>query len=54
MQFDEFREPFSFGGIGKSRFGTGDITGDGCVEFFTERIKVTTKWSMPAEKSWLS
>ena len=38
------REPFSFGGCKASRFGDGDITGDGGIEFFTERRKVTTKW----------
>ncbi|KAH9270503.1 hypothetical protein BASA83_007315 [Batrachochytrium salamandrivorans] len=48
------REPFSFGGIGKSRFGWGDITGDSAVEFFSERRKVTTKWTLPTEQSWLS
>ena len=34
------REPFSFGGMfgTTSKFGTGqDITGDGCMEFFTNR-----------------
>lgn len=41
------REPFSFGGLygTKSKFGDFDITGDGAMEFFTNRIKVTTKWS---------
>ncbi len=37
------REPFSFGGIRKSKYGNSDITGDGGVSFFTERRKVTTK-----------
>lgn len=37
------REPFSFGGINKSKFGDFDITGDGAMEFFTERRKITTK-----------
>jgi len=48
------REPFSFGGMGASMFGDSDITGDGGVEFFTQRKKVTTKWGIPAEQSWLS
>eukprot|EP01035_Chromulina_nebulosa_P020265 gene20265-26309_t len=41
------REPFSFGGLygTKSKFGDFDITGDGAMEFFSNRIKVTTKWS---------
>lgn len=40
------REPFSFGGHGEtiSKFGELDITGDGCVAFFSHRRKVTTKW----------
>jgi len=38
------REPFSFGGINQSKFGCSDITGDGGIEFFTQRKKITTKW----------
>ena len=38
------REPFSFGGTKRSKFGIGDITGDGLVEFGTIRRKITTKW----------
>lgn len=40
------REPFSFGGLygTLSKFGDSDITGDGGLEFFTTRRKVTTKW----------
>ena len=42
------REPFSFGGLygTKSKYGTyhGDITGDSAIEFFTNRVKVTSKW----------
>jgi len=41
------REPFSFGGTKKSKFGEHDITGDGGIEFFTLRRKVTTKWTPP-------
>lgn len=42
------REPFSFGGLAgtKSKFGDMDITGDGGLEFFTHRIKVTSKWPL--------
>ncbi|KAJ1391460.1 hypothetical protein B484DRAFT_408728, partial [Ochromonadaceae sp. CCMP2298] len=38
--------PFSFGGLygTKSKFGDCDITGDGAMEFFSNRIKVTSKW----------
>jgi methylmalonic acid semialdehyde dehydrogenase len=41
------REPFSFGGLygTKSKFGDYDITGDGAMEFFTNRKKITSKWT---------
>jgi acyl-CoA reductase-like NAD-dependent aldehyde dehydrogenase len=41
------REPFSFGGLygTDSKFGDMDTTGDGAVEFFTNRIKITSKWA---------
>ena len=41
------REPFSFGGLygTKSKYGDCDITGDGAMEFFTNRRKITTKWT---------
>jgi acyl-CoA reductase-like NAD-dependent aldehyde dehydrogenase len=40
------REPFSFGGLygTVSKFGDMDITGDAGIEFFSNRIKVTSKW----------
>jgi len=40
------REPFSFGGLygTNSKYGDMDITGDGAMEFFSNRIKITTKW----------
>jgi hypothetical protein len=40
-------EPFSFGGLygTLSKFGNSDITGDGAMEFFSNRIKVTSKWT---------
>jgi NAD-dependent aldehyde dehydrogenases len=43
------REPFSFGGLygTLSKYGEMDITGDGAIEFFSNRIKVTTKWILP-------
>lgn len=43
------REPFSFGGLygTRSKYGDMDITGDGAMEFFTNRIKVTSKWTIP-------
>lgn len=44
------REPFSFGGWNKSRFGDLDITGEGGLEFWTRRKKITTKWNPPTNK----
>lgn len=51
------REPFSFGGWNKSRFGDLDITGEHSLEFFTKKKKVTTKWNPPQNKGhgdWMS
>ncbi|KAF9979310.1 hypothetical protein BGZ73_000004 [Actinomortierella ambigua] len=49
------REPFSFGGWNRSRFGNHcDITGDGGIEFFSARRKVTTKWVRQENASWMS
>lgn len=48
------REPFSFGGINQSKFGHGDITGSGGVEFWSNRKKVTTKWYQITNKNWMS
>src|SRR5260370_24046310 len=39
------REPFSFGGWNESKFGVGDITGRGSIEFWTQAKKITTKWN---------
>jgi malonate-semialdehyde dehydrogenase (acetylating)/methylmalonate-semialdehyde dehydrogenase len=48
------REPFSFGGINDSRFGHGDITGQGGVEFWSYLKKVTRKWTARTDGSWMS
>jgi methylmalonic acid semialdehyde dehydrogenase len=50
------REPFSFGGLygTRSKFGDMDITGDGALEFFTHRIKISTKWPISSSSSSLS
>jgi malonate-semialdehyde dehydrogenase (acetylating)/methylmalonate-semialdehyde dehydrogenase len=48
------REPFSFGGTKESRFGNGDITGAGGVEFWSNRKKITTKWALHTDKNWMS
>jgi hypothetical protein len=38
-----------FGGLygTRSKYGDMDITGDGAIEFFTNRIKITSKWPTP-------
>ncbi len=48
------REPFSFGGTKDSKFGTGDITGVGGVEFWSRRKKVTSKWALHSDNNWMS
>ena len=48
------REPFSFGGWNESKFGVGDITGRGSIEFFTQAKKMTTKWNKEAGVNWMS
>ncbi len=48
------REPFSFGGWNESRFGVGDITGRGSIEFWTQAKKMTTKWNRDAGVNWMS
>jgi malonate-semialdehyde dehydrogenase (acetylating)/methylmalonate-semialdehyde dehydrogenase len=52
------REPFSFGGTKRSRFGHGDITGLGGVELWTQLKKVTAKWAKLDDSgghgSWMS
>ena len=45
------REPFSFGGMNASNFGIGDVTGDNCMEFFTQRKKITQKWVPPQDQN---
>ncbi|MBL8997370.1 MAG: CoA-acylating methylmalonate-semialdehyde dehydrogenase [Gemmatimonadetes bacterium] len=48
------REPFSFGGWNESKFGVGDITGRGSIEFWTQAKKMTTKWNSEAGVNWMS
>ena len=48
------REPFPFGGWNDSKFGVGDITGKGSVEFWTKAKKITTKWNAEAGTNWMS
>jgi malonate-semialdehyde dehydrogenase (acetylating)/methylmalonate-semialdehyde dehydrogenase len=48
------REPFSFGGTKSSKFGSGDITGWGGVEHWSNRKKITTKWAAQSDRNWMS
>ncbi|MBF0280511.1 MAG: CoA-acylating methylmalonate-semialdehyde dehydrogenase [SAR324 cluster bacterium] len=48
------REPFSFGGWNDSRYGTGDLTGEDGIYFWTKNKKVTTKWVNPNNPDWMS
>jgi malonate-semialdehyde dehydrogenase (acetylating) / methylmalonate-semialdehyde dehydrogenase len=48
------REPFGFGGWNESKFGVGDITGRGSIEFWTKSKKMTTKWNKEAAVNWMS
>lgn len=48
------REPFSFGGWNLSRFGDGDITGPGAIEFWSQPQKITTKWDSKSGCNWMS
>jgi malonate-semialdehyde dehydrogenase (acetylating)/methylmalonate-semialdehyde dehydrogenase len=48
------REPFGFGGWNESRFGVGDITGRGSIEFWTKSKKMTTKWNREHGTNWMS
>ena len=38
------REPFSFGGWNESKFGVGEITGRGSIEFWSQEKKITSRW----------
>ncbi len=48
------REPFSFGGINASKYGHGDITGPGSLDFWSNVKKVTTKWEAQSDSGWMS
>jgi malonate-semialdehyde dehydrogenase (acetylating)/methylmalonate-semialdehyde dehydrogenase len=48
------REPFAFGGWKDSKFGVGDITGMDGFHFFTRSRKVTTRWSVAGDQTWMS
>lgn len=48
------REPFSFGGINASKFGHGDITGHHSLDFWSNVKKITTKWEVQKDSTWMS
>jgi len=48
------REPFSFGGIAASKFGSGDITGEHSLNFWSDIRKITTKWEKQNDNNWMS
>jgi malonate-semialdehyde dehydrogenase (acetylating)/methylmalonate-semialdehyde dehydrogenase len=48
------REPFSFAGWNDSRFGHGDMTGYDGFRFWTQPKKVTTRWEVARDATWMS
>ncbi len=47
------REPFGFGGWNDSAFGAGNITGWDGYRFWTRQRKVTTKWAVQKDTTWM-
>jgi malonate-semialdehyde dehydrogenase (acetylating)/methylmalonate-semialdehyde dehydrogenase len=47
------REPFSFAGWNDSRFGAGDMTGADGYRFWTQLRKVTAKWALQKDATWM-
>jgi malonate-semialdehyde dehydrogenase (acetylating)/methylmalonate-semialdehyde dehydrogenase len=48
------REPFAFGGWNDSKFGHGDITGYDGFRFWTRPRKVTQRWEVAHDATWMS
>lgn len=48
------REPFGFGGWNDSCFGTGNITGWDGYRFWTRQRKITSKWALQRDQTWMS
>ena len=48
------REPFGFGGWNHSKFGQGNITGWDGFRFWTEQRKITSKWALQSDQTWMS
>ncbi|MFN3202186.1 MAG: CoA-acylating methylmalonate-semialdehyde dehydrogenase [Bradymonadia bacterium] len=48
------REPFAFGGWNDSKFGNGDMTGYDGFRFWTRPRKVTSRWEVAKDATWMS
>ena len=48
------REPFSFGGSKHSKFGSGDMTGPAGIELWSNLKKITSKWALSEDATWMS
>ena len=48
------REPFAFGGWNDSKFGHGDISGHDGFRFWTQPRKVTRRWEVSGDETWMS
>ena len=48
------REPFGFSGWNDSKFGHGNITGWDGFRFWTRPRKVTSKWALQKDQTWMS
>ncbi|MCA9566866.1 MAG: CoA-acylating methylmalonate-semialdehyde dehydrogenase [Myxococcales bacterium] len=48
------REPFGFGGWNDSKFGHGNITGWDGYRFWTRVRKITSKWALQKDTTWMS
>jgi malonate-semialdehyde dehydrogenase (acetylating)/methylmalonate-semialdehyde dehydrogenase len=47
------REPFGFGGWNDSLFGHGNITGWEGFQFWTRMRKITSKWALQKDQTWM-
>ncbi len=48
------REPFGFGGWNDSAFGHGNMTGWDGYRFWTRQRKITSKWALQKDATWMS
>jgi len=48
------REPFGFGGWNDSSFGHGNMTGWDGYRFWTRQRKITSKWALQKDATWMS